>query len=139
MADPQSGEGDGYALLEQLRWGGPPPACPHCGVAGRCYYLRPADGRARATRTGTASERRVWKCGSCRRQFSVLTGTVLQGTRISLCIWIGVVRQREATGALPTVTEVAERYGLTRAAARQLLRRLESALACEPARSAVTR
>jgi hypothetical protein len=139
MAEPPRGEGEAYALLEQLRWGGPPPECPHCGVTGRCYFLRPAGGRARATRTGAESERRIWKCGSCRRQFSVLAATILQGTRISLWTWIGVVRERQATGALPSAPQVVERYGLTRAAARQLLRRLDLGLACEPAHSACRR
>jgi len=55
-------EAHAYLLLEELRWKGE-PVCPHCGVIGKHYYLKPAGGIARATRTGAASQRR---CGSAR-------------------------------------------------------------------------
>ncbi|MDP9397528.1 MAG: transposase [Actinomycetota bacterium] len=68
-------EADAYLLLERLRWNGKPDACPHCGGMDRCYYLAPRNGStSRKTRTGSLSQRRVWKCGHCRKQFSVLTG-----------------------------------------------------------------
>ena len=62
-------EADAYMMLEDLRWGGEPvvPALrrdrPH-------YFLNPANGTSRKTRTGTHSQRRVWKCRDCRKQFS---------------------------------------------------------------------
>jgi transposase-like protein len=127
-----SSEASAYALLERLRWGGAPSSCPHCGATGRCYYLQPTEGHPRRTRTGALSGRRVWKCASCRRQFSVLVGTILQGTRISLDTWIGVVTQCAEPGARPSVLDVAARYGVSRAAARQVLRRVELALTSGP-------
>ncbi len=36
-------EADAYLLLEELRWGGTPDACPHCGTIGRCYFLTPRE------------------------------------------------------------------------------------------------
>jgi transposase-like protein len=126
-------EAAAYELLEQLRWGGPPQSCPHCGVAGRCYFLQPAAGLSRRTRTGAQSQRRVWKCGACRRQFSVLVGTIFQGSRISLRTWIGVVTDWAASPAEPTATDIADRYGLTPESARQVRRRLELACMCQPA------
>src|SRR3954447_24558877 len=83
-------EADAYLLLEELRWGGQ-PVCPHCGSVAQHYFLKPANGMARKTRTGAMSERRVWKCKDCRRQFSVLTGTVFHGTKISIRTWCLVV------------------------------------------------
>jgi transposase-like protein len=126
-------EADAYELLERLRWGGPPSSCPHCGTAGRCYFLAPQDGSGRATRTGSSSPRRVWKCGACRRQFSVLVGTIMQGTRISLRTWIQVVSDWAAPGGPPTPERVADRFGLSREAARQLVRRVEVAVTYLPA------
>lgn len=108
-------DADAYLLLERLRWGGPPGTCPQCGAVTRCYFL------------GDVAGRRIWKCGSCRRQFSVLVGTILQGTRTSLWTWIGVVGDWQRTGRLPAPTEISERYGLTVAASRQLRKRLEHA------------
>jgi hypothetical protein len=74
----------------------------------------------------------VWKCGACRRQFSVLTGTVLEGTRLPLRAWIGCVDEWAACGRLPATAAVAERYGIALAAARHLRRRLEAAAARVP-------
>jgi DNA-directed RNA polymerase subunit RPC12/RpoP len=58
-----------------LRWGDR-PFCPHCGSVRKPYFLNPENGASRKTRTGSASQRRVWKCADCRKQFSVLTGTI---------------------------------------------------------------
>ena len=56
-------EADAYAFMESLRWGPENEnlSCPHCGND-RAYFLTPKDGTAaRKTRTGSASQRRVWK------------------------------------------------------------------------------
>jgi Transposase zinc-ribbon domain len=131
MAEPPDEDADGqaraYLLLEQLRWGGDTPPCPHCGVAGRSRYLRPRDGFSRRTRTGRRSQRRVWKCGACRRQFSVLTGTILQGTRIDVRVWIAVIGAYAADCVLDAAL-IADRYGLSPESARHLRHRLDAAL-----------
>ena len=59
----------------------PREVCPHCGSTDPHYFLTP-QGEGRKTRTGTVSVRRVWKCKSCRKQFSVTTGTIFHGTRV---------------------------------------------------------
>jgi len=79
-------EAAAYAYLEELRWHGR-PVCPHCGSDDRCYFLKPANGKCRKIRTGKATERRLWKGGACRRQFSVLTDTVMHGTKIPVRTW----------------------------------------------------
>src|ERR1039458_10869207 len=82
-------EGDAYKFLEDLRWG-EKPVCPHCGVVDDHYFLTPKNGQSRRTRTGTASQRRVWKCRACRKQFSVLTGTIFHGSKIPVrtCVFV---------------------------------------------------
>ncbi|MGH9275584.1 MAG: transposase, partial [Acidimicrobiales bacterium] len=67
-------EGDAYKLIEDVRWGDT-PECPHCGSTERISFLTPANGVSRKTRTGKVSERRLWFCGACRKQFTVLVGT----------------------------------------------------------------
>lgn len=119
-------EADAYLLFERLRWAGAPTACPHCGALGRCRFLRPANGSSRRTRTGAASARRVWKCGACRRQFSVLTGTVFAGTRIGLRTWIGVVSD-VITGNAARASQVTGRRGVSAETARHMLARLDAA------------
>src|SRR3954451_7365135 len=89
-------EAKAYELLESLRWNGT-PVCPHCGSIAQHYFLKPANGATRKTRTGAASERRVWKCRDCRKQFSVLTGTVFHGSKISVRTWVMVVLEMVAS------------------------------------------
>lgn len=76
--------------LEDLRWDGT-PICPHCGSVRQHYFLKPSNGTERRTRTGSMSQRRVWKCADCRKQFSVLTGTIFHGTKIPVRKWLFVI------------------------------------------------
>ena len=64
----------------------------------------------------------------------MLVGTVLQGTRLSLWTWIGVLRDWTVEGTLPGVTRLRDRYGLSAEAARRLRGRLELAARYEPLR-----
>ncbi len=70
----------------------------------------------------------MWKCGSCRRQFSVLAGTVLQGTRISLRTWIAVAGAYADGDPCLTPGELAAAHGVSAESARHLLRRLDARL-----------
>lgn len=66
--------------IEQRRWAGH-PICPTCGATDP-YFIEPENGVDRRTARGSRSCRRVWKCRSCRRQFTVFVGTPLVGTKI---------------------------------------------------------
>ena len=125
-------EADAYLLLEELRWGGEPEACPQCGTVGRCYFLKPANGTDRATRTGSRSQRRVWKCGACRKQFSVLTGTIFHGTKISLVTWLMVIFEFAASKNSVAAAEIARKYELTYESAWHMVHRIREAMKMEP-------
>lgn len=62
--------------LENQRWPNG-PVCPHCGDAERTYALR-----------GKAHRPGLWKCGSCRKQYSVTVGTVFERSKIPLHKWL---------------------------------------------------
>lgn len=124
-------ETEAYLLLEELRWGGKPDACPHCGGMGRCYYLQPRQG-ARATRTGAVTQRRVWKCGHCRKQFSVLTGTIFHGTKIPVRTWLLVIFEMCAAKNGVSVREVERKYELTAKTAWFMLHRIREAMKRDP-------
>jgi ISXO2-like transposase domain/Transposase zinc-ribbon domain len=88
MAARFSDEGEAYRFLEDVLW--PNGAvCPHCGVVGNARYLEPRNG-GRKTRSGKISKRRVWQCREkeCRKQFSVLVGTVFAESHIPLNKWV---------------------------------------------------
>jgi len=121
-------EASAYELLEHLRWRGH-PECPHCGVIGPHAYLRPANGISRTTNRGRQSERRVWKCRACKRQFSVITGTVMHGTHVPIRTWILVAFEMASTQRELSDREVERRYGLSAKSAHFLLQRIRDDLA----------
>jgi len=126
-------EADAYLMLEELRWGGQPPACPKCGEVGKTYYMAPRDGTlSRSTRTGSRSQRRVWKCRGCRQQFSVLTDTIFHGTKISLRTWLLVIFEACASKNSVSAWEISRKYSITNESAWHLLHRIRGAMKREP-------
>jgi transposase-like protein len=104
-------EADAYAYMESLRWPDG-PVCPHCGSIEKHYFLKPRKGNARKTRTGSLTERRVWKCKTCRKQFSVITGTVFHGSKVPLHTWLMVVFEMCANKNGIAAREIARKYGV---------------------------
>src|ERR1700731_148522 len=90
LADELRTEADAYLYLERMRWQDT-PVCPHCGSVRKHYFLKPANGKARKTRTGSPTERRVWKCADCRKQFTVLVGTIFHRTKVPIRVWLLVI------------------------------------------------
>jgi transposase-like protein len=127
LADRLRTEADAYLYLEELRWNGR-PVCPHCGSVGEHYFLKPSNGRSRKTRTGATSERRVWKCRDCRKQFSVLTGTIFHGTKIPVRTWCFLVFEMAASKNGISAREVERKYGLCPRSAWFALHRLREAM-----------
>ncbi len=126
-------EADAYLMLEELRWGGQPPACPKCGEVGSTYYIRPMDGtESRKTRTGTRSQRRVWRCRGCRQQFSVLTDTIFHGTKISIRTWLLVIFEVCASKNSVSAWEISRKYSITNESAWHMLHRIREAMKREP-------
>jgi len=121
-------EASAYEYLEHRRWRGT-PVCPHCGFEGSHVYLRPANGMSRRTNRGKLSERRVWKCRDCKRQFSVITGTVMHGTHVPIRTWVLVSFEVAAGVEGLSERDVARRYGLSTKSAHFLLRRIRDDLA----------
>lgn len=126
-------EADAYKLLEELVWpGGNPPACPHCGAVEKFYFLTPKDGTARKTRTGSQSQRRVWKCATCRKQFSVLTGTIFHGSKVPVRTWLFVMLEMAASKNGVSAREIERKYELTPKTAWFLLHRIREAMTRGP-------
>jgi transposase-like protein len=125
-------EADAYLLLEGLRWADG-VVCPHCGSVAAHYFLKPRDGSStRATRTGSRSQRRVWKCRDCRKQFSVLTGTIFHGTKISLRTWLFVIFEMCASKNGVAAREIERKYDLTPKSAWYMTHRIREAMKREP-------
>jgi transposase-like protein len=124
-------EADAYRFLEDLRWEGK-PVCPHCQSEKPPYFLSPKNGTSRKTRTGSASERRVWKCAACRKQFSVLTGTIFHGSKIPVRTWVFVVFEMCASKNGVSAREIERKYDLTPKSAWYMTHRIREAMKREP-------
>jgi transposase-like protein len=127
LADRLRTEGDAYRYLEELRWGDAQPACLHCGSEDTTFIV-PKNGHSRKTRTGAASERRVWRCRSCRRQFSVLTGTIFHGTKVSIRTWVFVVFEISSSKNGVSAREIERKYGVCCRTAWFMLHRIREAM-----------
>jgi transposase-like protein len=71
-------------LLESWRWPNA-PVCPHCkndGKAKSIYTLKPKPTSKAPARKG------VYKCGACRKQFTVTVGTVFEASHIPINKWM---------------------------------------------------
>ena len=121
-------EADAYIYLETLRWP-EKPICPHCGVIGDHYYLKPKNGYSRATTRGSVSERRVWKCKDCRKQFSATTNTVFHGSKVPLRTWLFVFFEMCCNKNGIAAREIARKYGMAPKTAWFMTRRIREAMA----------
>lgn len=119
-------EADAYLLLEELRWANG-VECPHCASA-EASYIAPANGVSRKTRTGAMSERRVWRCLDCRRQFSVLTGTIMHGTKVSIRSWLFIIFEMVASKNGVAAREIERKYGVCARTAWFLMHRIREAM-----------
>jgi transposase-like protein len=126
IADRIRTEGDAYRFLEELRWTDG-AECPHCGSR-EVTYMRPANGVSRKTRTGATSERRVWQCRDCRRQFSVVTGTVFHGTKVSLLVLVLVAFELVSSKNGVSAREIERKYGVCPRTAWFVLHRIREAM-----------
>lgn len=119
-------EADAYRYLEVLRWGDE-PACAHCGDA-NVYFIAPGNGVSRKTRTGAMSERRVWKCRSCKRQFSVLTGTVFHRAKVPVRMIVLCLFEMCLSKNGVAAREVARKYGTCPRTAWYVTQRIREAM-----------
>lgn len=121
-------EAAAYEYLETLRWPGGMVTCPHCGVVSDHHYFLAAKDGMRQTRTGALSDRRVWKCRSCKRQFSVITGTFLHGTKVPIRTWVLVIFEMAANKNGIAAREIERRYGVAPKTAWHMAHRLREAM-----------
>jgi transposase-like protein len=120
-------EADAYAYIESLLWGDT-PTCSHCDGTD-VYLINCENGHSRKTRTGAMSERRVWKCRECKRQFSVLTNTVMHGTKLSIRSWVMVIFEMCASKNGVAAREIERKYGLCPRTAWFMMHRIREGMA----------
>ncbi len=115
--------------MERIRWADC-PVCPHCH-SDRVYFLKPRNGE-RKTRTGKVSYRRLWKCGACKKQFSVLVGTVFEDSRVPLSKWLLAVYMMCSNKNGVAAYELHRTLGVTQKTAWFMTHRIREAMKADP-------
>jgi len=69
-------EAKAYEYVEARLWP-TGPVCPHCGGVERAGKLE-----GKTTRAG------LWKCYECRKPFTVKIGTIFEGSKVPMNIWL---------------------------------------------------
>jgi transposase-like protein len=119
-------EADAYLYFEKLRWANG-ATCAHCASA-NVYFIEPSNGVSRKSASGKMSERRVWRCRECKRQFSVITNTIMHGTKAPLRIWLMVIFEMMSSKNGVAAREIERKYGITPCSAWFMLHRIREAM-----------
>jgi transposase-like protein len=133
-----SDEASAWALLERLRWADGSPVCPHCGTKDSAHYFLTAKSGTRTTRMGNITYRRLWKCRNkeCRKQFSVLVGTVFEASKVPVSKWLLAVYLMSAGKNGVSALELQRQLGLgSYQTAWFMAHRLREAMRREPVAS----
>jgi transposase-like protein len=117
-------EDEARAMLERIRW---PSgiACVHCGKQ-EIYRI---ETKASVRKDGRpVPARHLYKCKTCRKQFSITKGTIFEDSKIPLSTWITVMyRMCSSRGGL-SAQQVSREFGVTHEAARFMCQRIRSAV-----------
>lgn len=112
-------------FIEKLRW--PEGAiCPHCGVLGESYRLTAKPESKSPVRPG------VWKCGGCRKQFTVKVGTIFEDSHIPLSTWLKAIHLLCASKKGMSAHQLHRMLGVTYKSAWFMAHRIRYAMSQEP-------
>jgi transposase-like protein len=116
-----SDEDAARAFMEELRWGkgAQNAACPHCGAVDP-YRL--------TSKPGSSTRKGVWKCRSCRKQFTVTVGTVFEKSHIALSKWLLAIHLLAASKKGMSAHQLHRMLGVTYEAAWFMAHRLRYAM-----------
>ena len=103
--------------LEGILWPGG-LRCPHCGQLGKVGKLKGA-----STRVGTC------KCYNCRKNFSVLHGTLMSGSHVPAHKWLQAMYLTEGGTQPMRAHHLCRILNVSFKTAASMIRRLESAAA----------
>lgn len=110
-------EAAAFAHVEGIRWPDG-PVCPHCGEEERIYALEGVRGQGGTIRQG------LRKCGACRRQFTVRSGTAFERSHVPLHKWLAAIELVREAGAGANAHRLMRTLDVTYRTAAAILDRL---------------
>jgi transposase-like protein len=81
-------EAQAFDLLVKMRWPNG-PVCPFC--QGAKVYRLVRSGRLNRETGKRGPERRLLKCGSCKKQYSPTVGTIMEDSHLPLTLWMNAI------------------------------------------------
>ena len=115
-----SDEDKAIELIERLMW--PEGAvCPHCRETEKQYRL-----------TGKTTRKGLWKCGACRKQYTVKVGTIFEDSHIPLTKWLMVIYMMCSSKKGISAKQVQRSIGVSYKSAWHLCHRIRLAMTREP-------
>jgi transposase-like protein len=112
-------------FFEKQRWGNT-PACVHCGSVA-VYKMMDASGQNR-------SERFLWRCRDCGKQYTVRIGTVYEETRLELRHWCYAFWRAASSKKGVAALEIMRHCQISYKSALFLMNRIRFAMAPDPDR-----
>jgi transposase-like protein len=114
-------------FVESLLWPDG-PVCPHCGQLNEAYRLQShSEGNGkRAIRKG------LWKCGGCRKQFTVRVSTAFEESKLPLRKWLMAIHLMCCAKKGVSSHQVARQIGCTQKTAWFLCHRVRECMKLEP-------
>ncbi|HXM44237.1 MAG TPA: IS1595 family transposase [Bryobacteraceae bacterium] len=109
--------------LAAARWG-ESAECLHCHSRERHFYI---------------STRRIWKCRSCRKQFSPKAGTIFEDSPIGLDKWLIAIWMVANSEQRVSSYKLHRLLGVTQTTAQFMLRRIRLAVQARKAATACAR
>ncbi|HTU42452.1 MAG TPA: IS1595 family transposase [Candidatus Aquilonibacter sp.] len=113
-------------FLEKLRWPDG-PVCPRCGVVDKIYKLQ-----GKSTRPG------LYKCGGCRKPFTVTVGTIFEDSHIPLSKWLLAYHLLCASKKGMSAHQLHRMLGVTYRSAWFMAHRIRYTMTQEPLSSKLT-
>jgi transposase-like protein len=121
-----SSEDAAREFLEKLRWPDG-PICPRCGVIDKIYKLQ-----GKTTRPG------LYKCGGCRKPFTVTVGTIFEDSHIPLSKWLLAYHLLCASKKGMSAHQLHRMLGVTYRSAWFMAHRIRYTMSQEPLSSKLT-
>src|ERR1700676_5248158 len=131
LAKHYSTEEQAREFLEAQRW----PhgtVCPHCGLLGGSYRLKPKEGGKSHVRPGGG------KCGGCRKKFTAKVGTIFEDSHIPLTTWLRAIHLLCASKKGMSAHQLHRMLGVTYKSAWFMAHRIRYAMTQEPLSSKLT-
>jgi len=83
-------EAEAFKHVEALLWADG-RVCPHCGTVNNSYPLKNQRSKPSKKSPNGVERHGLYKCGDCRKQFTVRIGTIFEESHLELHLWLQAI------------------------------------------------